>query len=158
MRHRVRQLPRVSAEHGCQMAIAKILDRMCLALRASGLWLRYAMLQNLIPSFPWIAPGWRASGRNERKGSNFAIWPPWCRAAFFGMAKCVIDEERKRTRSEGKGSILHPAASRSVELHKLSRGGDGMIAQGPKVGEELCATSLSSSAVEQSQALLSSKY
>ena len=29
---------------------------MCLALRASGLWLRYAALQNLIPSFPWIVP------------------------------------------------------------------------------------------------------
>ena len=48
--------------HGCQMAIAGFLDRMCLALRASGLWLRYAALQNLIPSFPWIAPGWRAWG------------------------------------------------------------------------------------------------
>ena len=43
--------------YGCQMAIASFLDRMCLALRASGLWLRYATLQNLIPSFP-----------------NFAIW------------------------------------------------------------------------------------
>ena len=42
--------------HGCQMAIASFLDRMCLALWASGLWLRYAALQNLIPSFPWIAP------------------------------------------------------------------------------------------------------
>ena len=41
---------------GCQMAIARFLDRMCLTLRASGLWLRYAMLQSLIPSFPWIAP------------------------------------------------------------------------------------------------------
>ena len=39
---------------------------MCLALRASGLWLRYAVLQNLITSFPWIAPGWRAWGRNPR--------------------------------------------------------------------------------------------
>ena len=29
---------------------------MCLALRASGLRLRYATLQNLIPSFPWIVP------------------------------------------------------------------------------------------------------
>ena len=29
---------------------------MCLALRASGLWLRYATLQNFLPSFPWIAP------------------------------------------------------------------------------------------------------
>ena len=33
--------------HGCQMAIARFLDHMCLALRASGLWLRYAALQNL---------------------------------------------------------------------------------------------------------------
>ena len=54
--------------HSCQMAIARFLDRMCMALRASGLRLRYAMLQNLIPSFPWIAPGWRAWGRNPRKG------------------------------------------------------------------------------------------
>ena len=29
---------------------------MSLALWASGLWLRYATLQNLIPSFPWIVP------------------------------------------------------------------------------------------------------
>ena len=56
--------------HGCQMAIAGFLDRMCLALQASGPWLRYATLQNLIPSFPWIAPGWRAWGRNPRKGRN----------------------------------------------------------------------------------------
>ena len=33
----------------CQMTIARFLDGMCLALRASGLWLRYASLQNLIP-------------------------------------------------------------------------------------------------------------
>ena len=44
------------SEQGCQMAIAGFLDRLCLALRASGLWLRYAGLQNLIPFFPWIAP------------------------------------------------------------------------------------------------------
>ena len=31
-----------------------------------GLWLRYTTLQNLIPSFPWIAPGMRAWGRNPR--------------------------------------------------------------------------------------------
>ena len=46
----------VSPRHGCQMAIARFLYRMNLALRASGLWLRYAALQNLIPSFPWIVP------------------------------------------------------------------------------------------------------
>ena len=28
---------------------------------------RVARWQNLIPSFPWIAPGWRAWGRNPRK-------------------------------------------------------------------------------------------
>ena len=44
------------ARHGCQMAIARFLYHMCLALRSSGLWLRYATLQNLIPSFPWHNP------------------------------------------------------------------------------------------------------
>ena len=33
-----------NSRQGCQMAIARFLDRMCLALRASGLWLRYATL------------------------------------------------------------------------------------------------------------------
>ena len=56
-----------SVQHGCQMAIAKFLDRMCLALRASGLWLRYATLQNLIPSFPWIAPRALHPGAIQRK-------------------------------------------------------------------------------------------
>ena len=31
---------------------------------------RVARWQNLIPSFPWIAPGWRAWGRNPRKGRD----------------------------------------------------------------------------------------
>ena len=44
------------ALHGCQTATARFLDQMCLALLASGLRLCYASLQNLIPSFPWIAP------------------------------------------------------------------------------------------------------
>ena len=44
---------------------------MCLALRASGLWLRYATLQNLIPSFPWITPLTRPPPwRNLRKGRD----------------------------------------------------------------------------------------
>merc|ERR550539_1636268 len=50
---------------------------MCLALRASGPWLRYAALQNLISSFPWIATPHPPPWRNPRKGSNFAIWQPW---------------------------------------------------------------------------------
>ena len=35
-----------------------------------------ARWQNLIPSFPWIAPVWRAplgAQSKERKGSNFAV-------------------------------------------------------------------------------------
>ena len=43
---------------------------MCLALRASGLWLRYATLQNLIPSFPWIAPPRPPPWPNPRKGRD----------------------------------------------------------------------------------------
>ena len=31
---------------------------------------KVARWQNLIPSFPWIAPGWRALGRNPRKGRD----------------------------------------------------------------------------------------
>ena len=60
----------VTPLHGCQMAIAIFLDRMCLALWASGIWLRYATLQNLIPSFPWIAPPRPPPWRNPRKGGD----------------------------------------------------------------------------------------
>ena len=52
------------------MAIAGFLDHMCLDLRAFGLWLRYATLQNLIPSFPWIAPPRPPPWRNPRKGRD----------------------------------------------------------------------------------------
>ena len=31
---------------------------------------KVARWENLIPSFPWIAPGWRAWGRNPRKGRD----------------------------------------------------------------------------------------
>ena len=39
-------LPIARLKHGCQMAIARFLDRICLALWASGLWLYYAALQS----------------------------------------------------------------------------------------------------------------
>ena len=61
---------RAGIRHGCQMAKARFLDRMCLALQASGLWLRYATLQNLIHSFPWIAPPHPPLWRNPRKGRD----------------------------------------------------------------------------------------
>ena len=60
--------------HGCQMAIARFLDCMRLALRASGLWLCYAMLHNLIPSFPWIAPPRPPPWRNPRKGRDQILY------------------------------------------------------------------------------------
>ena len=54
--------------HGCQMAIARFLDHTYVfALRASGLWLRYATLQNLISSFPWIAHPCPPTWRNQRR-------------------------------------------------------------------------------------------
>ena len=52
------------------MAIAGFKDRVCLALRASGQWLRFATLQNLIASFPWIAPPRPPPWRNPRKGRD----------------------------------------------------------------------------------------
>ena len=45
---------------------------MFLALSAFGLWLRYATLQNLIPSLPWIAPDALQPGTIQGKeGINF---------------------------------------------------------------------------------------
>ena len=52
------------------MAIARFLYRMRLALQASGLWLRYVALQNVIPSFPWIGPPRPPPWRNTRKGRD----------------------------------------------------------------------------------------
>ena len=57
-------------DHGCQLAIAKFLDCRLWPFGLEGLWLRYAMLQNLIPSFPWISPGWRAGGASGNLGTN----------------------------------------------------------------------------------------
>ena len=38
------------------MATARFLHCMCFSLRASELWLHYATLEKMIPSFPWTAP------------------------------------------------------------------------------------------------------
>ena len=58
------------------MAIDRFLDRMCLALWDSGLWLRYATLQNLIPFSLWAPTPFHPGTIQGRKGSNFAIWQP----------------------------------------------------------------------------------
>ena len=57
-------------EHGCQMAIARFLESYVFGPSVSGLWLRYATLQNLIPSFPWLAPPRPPPWRKPRKGRD----------------------------------------------------------------------------------------
>ena len=66
----------VSLDHGCHMAIAGFLDRMCLALRASGLWLRYAAKFDPFLSLDCAPTPSTLAQSKERKGSNFAIWQP----------------------------------------------------------------------------------
>ena len=44
---KIKSTIKLEVEYGCQMAIARFLDRTCLALQASGLWLCYATLQML---------------------------------------------------------------------------------------------------------------
>ena len=68
-------IPFPSQRHGCQMAIAGFLARMSLALLASGLWLCYTTLQNWIPSFPRIAPGWRKGREPILPSGNPAVEP-----------------------------------------------------------------------------------
>ena len=51
------------SRYGYQTAVARFLD----CIRASGLRLRYATLQN---SFPWIAPPHTPPWRNPRKGRD----------------------------------------------------------------------------------------
>ena len=48
----------------------RLLDLAVVVLLDELLEVQVARWQNLIPSFPWIAPGWRAWGRNPRKGRD----------------------------------------------------------------------------------------
>ena len=85
------------------MAIAGFLDRMCLALRASGLWLRYATLQNLIPSFPWIAPHALHPGAIQGKeGIKFChlatLFQPPGRIRSSGKFESAQHADRRRLR------------------------------------------------------------
>ena len=62
------QRQRHICRHGCQMALAGFLNRMCLALGFPDYG--YAALQHLIPSFPWIAPPRPPPWSNPRKGRD----------------------------------------------------------------------------------------
>ena len=77
-----------------------------LALQASGLWLRYPKLQNLIPSYPWIAPGWRAWGIKFCYLATFsemrvllregmAAWKVLPLLAFFLLAAALSADAQK---------------------------------------------------------------
>ena len=67
--------------HGCQMAIARFLDRMCLVLR--GFWsmapLRYAAKFDPFLSLDCAPTPSTPAQYKERKGSNFdiCIWQHW---------------------------------------------------------------------------------
>ena len=64
--------------------------------RLEGLWFRYATLQNFIPSFPWIVPGWRAGAKS--KGSTFAIWQPYSQSI-------ILEEKAVRPNTDGAPHI-----------------------------------------------------
>ena len=86
---------------------------MCCALWASGLWLRYATLQNLIPSFQWIAPPRPSTWRNPRKGRD-PILPSGnldrdCEGSLVcGTANCG-DFRRNGIRDSSKNCCRKPA-------------------------------------------------
>ena len=52
----------------CDFATAERGGRLSLFMQASHSMV--SRWQNLIPSFPWIVPGWTAWGRNPRKGRD----------------------------------------------------------------------------------------
>ena len=82
----------LSPSHGCQMALDLCFRSYCLALRASGLWLRFAALQNLIPSFPWIAHPRPRPRRNPRKGRDQIL--PSGNTGKRVMAERIRDREQ----------------------------------------------------------------
>ena len=119
---------------------SQIFRLLCLALRASGLWLRYAALQNLIPSFPWIAPPrpppWRYP--KERKGSNFAIWQPWDQVTDMMVANSsnliiTVKPANQRTLMPRRGSFSRTSnMSHGSLLSKSSGQSAGTVGTGTK--------------------------
>ena len=93
-----------TGKHGCQMAIAKFLGRMCWPF---GL-LDYgsATLQNLIPSSPWIVPPRPPPWRNPRNGRH-QILP--CGNLGEGTGKegrGLTKRERRMMRATDDGRFL----------------------------------------------------
>ena len=58
-------------------------------VRSRGFWAKVARWQNLIPSFPWITPGWRAWGRNPRNGRDQILQRSVAEPLLHGSANFV---------------------------------------------------------------------
>ena len=102
--------------HGCQMTIARFLDRMCLALRASELWLRYATLQNLIPQI--LPSGNLAEGRIPKKKENRDH-----RSATGGTLEAVIKFRYQIPGGSSLRLLESPRRSQACRLSIRERGG-----------------------------------
>ena len=105
------------------MAIAKFLDRRRFALRASGLWLHYAALQNVIPSFRWIWHPRPTPWHNPRKGRD-QILPSgntgvtlykMCHRPVFGRPHEVPDGGGVGL-PHGRVAVRQPGDERSQDL------------------------------------------
>ena len=95
--------------HGCQLAIARFLDPMCLVLRASGLWLIYATLCNL-PSGNLDSDGQRGKGRRRKS---------------FWRATTMRSRRGKRASKEANYQRASGGAdARSIEHANLGGGKD----------------------------------
>ena len=87
--------------NGCQMAIAKFLDFRHLALGASGLWLCYSTLQNLIPSVPWIASP-PSNPAQSRKGRDQTL-PSGNLGAYRGSTSAATSSSSRSSRGGSRG-------------------------------------------------------
>ena len=82
-----------------------------------GLWLRYATLQNWIPSFPWIAPPHPPPWRNPRKGRD-----PILPSGNTGREGRKVERERNGPLGFSKGRPHLAAALRSAPALRLIYG------------------------------------
>ena len=74
------------------------------------LWLRYATLQNLIPSFLWIAPPTPPPWRNPRKGRDQILPSGNLGHGTVDIEADVGDAEAVRAAVENCQGVLHAAA------------------------------------------------
>ena len=64
---------------------------------------KVARWQNLIPSFPWIALGWRAWGHNPRKGRDKIVH-------LATLCSLPLKSRATSVPGTGRGAIRHSSA------------------------------------------------